>query len=52
MNKPYLWAVEYTVSFFSISYQCFDFILSFFNANLQNSFEDVVYYRILGCQTL
>ena len=26
--------------------------LSFFNTNFQNSFQDVVYYRILGCQTL
>ena len=26
--------------------------LSFLNANFQNSFQDVVYYRILGCQTL
>ena len=23
---------------------------SFFNTNFQNSFQDVVYYRILGCQ--
>ena len=22
-----------------------------FNANFQNSFQDVVYYRILGCDT-
>ena len=26
--------------------------LSFFNTNFQNSFQDVVYYRILGYQTL
>ena len=26
--------------------------LSFFNANFQNSFQDVVYYKTLGCQTL
>ena len=26
--------------------------LSFFNTNFQNSFQNVVYYRILGCQTL
>ena len=25
--------------------------LSFFNANFQNSFQDVVYYKTLGCQT-
>ena len=24
----------------------------FFNTNFQNIFQDVVYYRILGCQTL
>ena len=27
-------------------------ILSFFCRNFQNSFQDVVYYRVLGCQTL
>ena len=26
--------------------------LSFFKTNFQNSFQDVVYYRILECQTL
>ena len=25
---------------------------SFFNANFQNLFQDLVYYKILGCQTL
>ena len=25
--------------------------LSFLNTNFHNSFQDVVYYRILGCQT-
>ena len=60
INKPYLRAVEYAI-FFNFS---FTFILtrllsktlwkklSFFNINFQNSFQDVVYYRILGCQTL
>ena len=26
--------------------------LSFFNKSFQNSFKDLVYYRILGCQNL
>ena len=26
--------------------------LSFFNANFKNLFQDVAYYKILGCQTL
>ena len=57
LNKYYLQAVEYTISFFFPFhiYVCFNdaFIknfmkkLSFFNANFQNSFQDVVYYRIL-----
>ena len=28
------------------------FFLSFFNTNFQNSFQDVVYYKILGRHTL
>ena len=61
INKPYLRAVEYTIScFFNF---LFMFIwtrllsktlkkLSFFNADFQNSFQDVVYYRTLWCRTL
>ena len=26
--------------------------LSFFDTNFQNSFQDLLYYKILGCQTL
>ena len=61
INKPSLWAVEYAISFFAISYLCLfneafvkNFMkkLSFFHTNFQNSFQDVVYYRMLGCQTL
>ena len=61
LNKHYLRAVEYAICFFRfLIYVCFNdaFVknfttkMSFFNANLQNSFQDVVRYRILGCQTL
>ena len=57
INKPYLRAAEYAISFFSISYVQFNEVfdkkfikkLSCFNTNFQNSFQDVVYYRILRC---
>ena len=63
MNKPLLRAVEYDISliFFGLLiYVYFDesfvksFIkkLSFCNVNFQNSFQDVLYYILLGCQTL
>ena len=68
INKLYLRAVEYTFSVFCFFCFFFRFLiyvyinevfvknfmkkLSFFNAKIQNSFQDVVYYRILGCQTL
>ena len=61
INKPYLRAVEYAISFFFrfLIYVYFNkaFVKnfmkkrSFFNTIFQNSFQDVVYYRILGCQT-
>ena len=55
INKPYLRAVEYAISFFSffsIFYVYFNEAFKkapLFNANFQNSFQDVVDYRILGC---
>ena len=67
INKPYLRAVEYTISFFRfLIYRYFNntFVknfmkkLSLFNINFQNPFQDVicilcnVYNRILICQTL
>ena len=64
INKPYLRAVEYAISFGVF----FGFLIyvylkeafiknvmkkpSFFKTNFQNSFQDVVYYKILRCQTL
>ena len=58
INKPHLRAVKYAFSFFFDF--LFIFILSFcqklygktITTNFQNLFQDVVYYRILGCQTL
>ena len=60
INMQYLRPVEYAISFFSISLCLFQrsFVKnfmkkpSFFNANFQNSFQDVEYYRIVGCQIL
>ena len=60
INKPYLRAVEKAFSFFSILFYVYfneTFVknmkkLSFFNTNFQNSFQDVVNYRILAFQTL
>ena len=62
LNEHYLRAVEYAISFFFrfTIHICFNetfttfFMkkLTFFNKNFRNSFRDVVYYRILGCQTL
>ena len=51
INMPYLRAVEYAIQFFLIFYLClfqqsfvknFMKILSFFNTNFQNPFQDVV----------
>ena len=39
INKQFLHYVEYAISFF-------------LNGNFQNSFQDLVYCKILGCQTL
>ena len=60
LNKPYVRFVECAKSFFSISYFYIYFKkgfvknfmkkLSFLNTNFQNSFQNVVYYRILWCQ--
>ena len=61
LNKHYSRAVEYAISFFRFliyvyfndaSIKNFMEKLLFFNANFQKSFQDVVYYRILGFQTL
>ena len=61
-SGSYLRAVEYAISFFSFFlinvYFNEAFVKNFiekaiiFNANFQNSFQDVVYYGILVCQTL
>ena len=64
VNKPLfkLRAVEYAISFFFFDF-LFVFILTrllsknyeitiILNVNFQNSFQDAVYYKILGCQTL
>ena len=54
-------AVEYAISFFgclinSVFYDTFvkRFMkkVSFFSSNFKNQFQDVVYYRKLGCLTL
>ena len=61
LNTHYSRAVEYAISFFRfLIYVYFNdaFIknfmekLSFFNDNFQYSFHNIVYYRILGFQTL
>ena len=66
MNKPYLrgcWIYYFVGGFFGFLFMLFIYFneafvtnfmkkLSFFNTNFQNSFQDVVYYRILGCQAL
>ena len=62
INKPYLQAVEYTISFFFSDFllvyfneafaKTFTKKLSFFHTDFQNSIQDLVYYRKLGCQTL
>ena len=58
INMPNIRAVEYTISFFRFPIYVYfkkafvrNFMrkLSFFNTNSQNSFQDVVHYRILGC---
>ena len=59
LNKHYLRTVKYAILLFSISYSCY-FIFRqmlyektfIFNTNFQNPFQDVVFYRILGPQTL
>ena len=56
INKPYL--RRHWICYFFFFNFLFMFILkkliflSFFNGNFENSFQVVVYYRILGCQTL
>ena len=57
INNPLLRDVEYaTLFFFDFFNEAFveNFMkeLSLFNANFQNSFQDVVDYRILRCQNL
>ena len=60
-NKPHLRATEHAISF--IQFLIYVYInkafvknfmkkLLFFNTNFQNSFQDVLYCRILVCQTL
>ena len=52
--------IEYAISFSQILIYVYfskTFVKNFrenslFNTNFRNSFQDVVYYRILGCQTL
>ena len=57
INKPYLRAIEYAISFFFrfLIYNYFNEAfaknlmkkLSIFSTNIQNPFQDVVHYRIL-----
>ena len=54
LNKHYLWVVEYAIFEFSFYVYFNDAFVKtlIFQCKFQNSFQDVVYYRILGCQTL
>ena len=45
----FFWFLIYV--YFNEAFKSFMKNLSFFNTNFQNSFQDVLYYRILGCQT-
>ena len=62
INKPYLRAAKCAISFVCFFFRFFNVYLTillsktlwkkFFNTNFQNSFQDVVYYKKLGCETL